>query len=159
MRLLRAGHVVTRPLNCGVRRHMKPIVYLPLCIATWSFCGCGTPHADVGLTHGDLVITSRVELQPRPFSARQQALFGVTKVTNRSSEPATFGNRCLSMRLGEHGDSPTYQDSVASHSIDVGTVTLAPGQSLEESVYWVFDRIPPFGESDLHFVYEHSECE
>jgi hypothetical protein len=43
MHMRRAGHMVTRPLNCGVMRHVSGVV--GLCVMTLSACSASSPYA------------------------------------------------------------------------------------------------------------------
>jgi hypothetical protein len=97
---------------------------------------CTSAHAG-SLTVGcgeDLSITAVIDTTPKAMPAGSKVpsrLDGQLKVLNSGTALTHYSNRFAKLN-----GSRAYVNSVASHSVDFGTVPVQPGKALEFDVYW-----------------------
>ncbi len=65
---------------------------------------------------------------------------GKLEIINNSSGVIEFSNQNLYLVILNEGESRTYVNSIASHTIDFSTIKIEKGHSLKQNVYWV---LPP----------------
>ena len=64
--------------------------------------------------------------------------FGSAAIINTSDEPQDYSNRWLWLKSGKSLSARAYLRSLASHQVDMGPIKLAPKESLNLELYWVF---------------------
>ena len=78
--------------------------------------------------------------------------FADVRISNVVEVTQLYSNRWLRLESADTQSARAYLDSVASHHIDIGTVELAPNESLDLKIYWVFPSAKLVGSSDEAFV-------
>jgi hypothetical protein len=70
--------------------------------------------------------------------AGNSKILGKIRIENRSNYPIKHSNERLWLSTSNGYSRRTYVDSVASHIVDSGGVTIMPAEILELDVYWIF---------------------
>jgi hypothetical protein len=68
-----------------------------------------------------------------------EVVVGQVAVTNTSNRPVEYGNGYLYLQAADLPESRTYSNTVATMVVDIGTVTVAPGERQEFDVVWKFE--------------------
>lgn len=79
----------------------------------------------------------------KKYEGKMQSGYKVTgklKIINNGENTVLFSNKDLYLVIRGEGESRTYVNPAASHSIDSATVKIEKGHTLEQEVYWI---LPP----------------
>jgi len=112
-------------------------------------CGRETVLKELTASSGPLSVTARIS----PDKADPATIVGKLKVRNDGNEYARYGNTLLTLSCGGATSHTVVRTSVGSPAVNSSLVSVAPGDSLQFFVQWVFTRKIDFksGEFSLRF--------
>lgn len=84
-------------------------------------------------------LEARATIMTVEFDASDSTVkyFADVSISNTSAVVQPYSNKWLRLESVDTESARAYLDSIASHHIDVGTVDLAPNESLDLRIYWV----------------------
>ena len=112
-----------------------PLVFFwPLAASACSDC----PTFSKDAFYGGLSIAAEISECRKSMADGSLTIFADVRITNESDGPRGYTNSRLLLEIPGVSPQRAYLDNVTSHAVDVMEIELAPGQSTELSVVWMF---------------------